>query len=68
MGIDEGQMPIGLVWIGCLHRMGGRGGGVETFGVIGINVSTLSSNVVNALQNIFLLWIVETNIMQVICW
>ena len=68
MGIDEGQMPIGLVWIGCLHRMGGRGGRVETFGVIGINVSTLSSNVVNALQNIFLLWIVETNIMQVICW
>ena len=68
MGIDDGQMPIGLVWIGCLHSMGGRGGGVETFGVIGINVSTLSSNVVNALQNIFLLWIVETNIMQVICW
>ena len=29
MGIDDGQMPIGLVWIGCLHRMGGRGGGEE---------------------------------------
>ena len=29
MGIDDGQMPIGLVWIGCLHRMGGRGGGGE---------------------------------------
>ena len=43
MGIDDGQMPIGLVWIGCLHRMGGRGGGgggVETFGIFGTKVST----------------------------
>ena len=59
-----------LDWFGLVACTvwGGGGGGVETFGVIGINVSTLSSNVVNSLQNIFLLWIVETNIMQVICW
>ena len=60
-----------LAWFGLVACTGwgeGGGGGVETFGIFGINVSTKSSNVVNSLQNIFLLWIVETNIMQVICW